>query len=112
MSESKLDVDGIIPALVDLVEGVRSGAVKMVQADIPPGESTKKSGEPFSFGTWYPIESAPKDGCLFLAGSPTRLFDVVKFRKHGGYFVDARGQMQMHGITHWMPLPAAPKEQP
>ena len=81
MSESKLDVDGIISALVDLVEGVRGGKVKMVQADIPPGDSTEKSGEQYTCAAcgrtfesgWSHEEAMAESKALFGKFQPDEL---------------------------------------
>jgi hypothetical protein len=80
---------------------------------------------------WQPIETAPKDGTMFLCwvgaerwsaidgeGSG-RAHDVSQIdfcwwrRVHespdGGYFDNASGQFgDSQGVTHWMPLPDAP----
>ena len=82
MSESKLDVDGIIPALVDLVEGVRGGGLKMPnQADIPFVESTEKSGEQYTCAAcgktfeseWSHEEAMAESKALFGKFQPDEL---------------------------------------
>ena len=80
---------------------------------------------------WQPIETAPKDGSMFLCwvsaerwssedgGGSVRSHDVSQVDfcwwrdNHGnGYFDPACGQIgDSQDVTHWMPLPAAPKEQ-
>lgn len=53
----------------------------MVQADSEPGHSSEKS--PYQFGTWYPIESAPKDGSSILL---IQSIDYGFRLRHGLYF--------------------------
>lgn len=80
---------------------------------------------------WLPIESAPKDGSLFLCwvsaerwsqedgegsgrSADTSDFDFCQWRNcelSGGYFMNMMGQIgDSQDITHWKPLvrPAAP----
>ena len=60
------------------------------------------------FGTWQPIETAPKDGTEFIAYCPdkseTKLrvlrFDGDCFLAHNSFVSDP---------THWMPLPPGPE---
>lgn len=81
--------------------------------------------------SWQPIETAPKDGTMFLCwvgaerwsavdgGGSGCAHDVSQIdfcwwrRVHespdGGYFDNASGQIgDSQGVTHWMPLPGAP----
>jgi hypothetical protein len=76
---------------------------------------------------WQPIETAPKDGRMFLGwvsaiqygesddGSPYETdvsdHDFCQWRDlpDGGYFENMMGKVgDASHITHWMPLPAAP----
>lgn len=71
---------------------------------------------------WQPIETAPTDGTPFLAFCPSDKPTVVALqcasgREGGGWecwsFCDeALADIAPEGAdpTHWMPLPAAPKE--
>lgn len=62
---------------------------------------------------WQPIETAPKDGTRLLVFDP----DVGRIVAGAGWDNDTPAQIRwevMNDIcvcpTHWMPLPAAPKE--
>ena len=78
-------------------------------------------------GRWQPIETAPKDGGMFLGWVGASKFgedddgnryeddcSQVDFcwwctSEHGGYFDTAGAPIADHwGVTHWMPLPAPP----
>lgn len=69
---------------------------------------------------WKPIESAPKDGTRFLAfwsgdyGTYTTRYHSwgeSKFYNAGGRFIADCQQVPVNRCpTHWMPLPAPPKE--
>lgn len=78
---------------------------------------------------WQPIETAPRDGTLFLGwvgaerwripdgqcSSPAHDVSQVDFCwwREGGYFDNASGQIgDSQDVTHWMPLPAAPEVKP
>lgn len=70
---------------------------------------------------WQPIETAPKDGEWILAYQPDYQILTCAHVKiparlsptggdiDGWYFGDMRKLMQP---THWMPLPASPRDQP
>lgn len=77
---------------------------------------------------WMPIDSAPKDGTLFLCwvdairhgeaddGSTYQAdvsecdFGQWRNSEHGGYFDNMMGPIgDGQIITHWIPLPVAPK---
>lgn len=61
--------------------------------------------------TWQPIETAPKDGTWMLLVGARWVVDgpVVGAwsSDHGGYWHDC--ERGITGVTHWMPLPAAPE---
>ena len=81
---------------------------------------------------WMPIETAPKDGTLFLCwvyavrygetdeGQPYQQdasqVDFCQWRIYsecpdGGYFDPCCGQIgDSQSVTHWMPLPQPPKD--
>ena len=58
---------------------------------------------------WQPIETAPKDGSDFLAYNPMTRKHVVVFWKHDAWIFPEL--VFSSSITHWMPLPAAPKQE-
>jgi len=73
--------------------------------------------------TWQPIETAPKDFCTeFDASNGEDRFTNVSWAHPDyspkGYFAwcvseyDSQGQMnvEVKGLTHWMPLPPKPKK--
>lgn len=85
---------------------------------------------PAGQGEWLPIETAPKDGTLFLgwvsavrygeddAGQPFEHdvsdYDFCRWREMetGGFYENMMGQIgDAQDITHWMPLPAAPSSE-
>lgn len=66
---------------------------------------------------WQPIETAPKDGAGYLV-FPTPLFGadqagVAYWDRDEGYecWRDLEGERLDPQPTHWMPLPAAPREE-
>ena len=92
---------------------------KMVQATSEPGQSSVRS--PFQFGTWYPIESAPKDGDEVIVaetGYWTSCATWGSTKYHGDGWLDAEALSHsdsytarpLFGVTHWMPLPPPPGE--
>ncbi|MFM7010619.1 MAG: hypothetical protein ACKO0Z_15040 [Betaproteobacteria bacterium] len=91
----------------------------MVQADSGPGHSSEKS--PYQFGTWYPIESAPKDDiyvvllCDLEQGNvpivASRIDEPDPYEGPYGKFVwstNNDGGIAEKVPTHWMPLPPPP----
>jgi hypothetical protein len=64
---------------------------------------------------WQPIETAPKDGCAILAWRDSGVH-VMRWRERGdgsGFWDEWRVRLkslQAAPPTHWMPLPAPPKE--
>ncbi|KAA5921329.1 DUF551 domain-containing protein [Achromobacter xylosoxidans] len=70
-----------------------------------------------AMGKWKTMESAPWDGTAVLAFWPPtrgskvteRSYGVTKYRNGGWVNVDDCGESYSEP-THWMPLPAPPKE--
>lgn len=62
---------------------------------------------------WQPIETAPKDGTKVLAVLNRRIMDAFATPRNDGPAIWTFGMWSGEHIqpTHWMPLPAAPKEQ-
>ncbi len=62
---------------------------------------------------WRPIESAPKDGSV-LGYSPlsreSKRISLVQLKDGEPFIVDGAFAFDRPPPTHWMPLPAAPKE--
>lgn len=64
---------------------------------------------------WLPIESAPKEGLLIATGwnhdtpGAERHYAVVWLED--GEFIDTHGAIYGY-LTHWMPLPAPPEQEP
>lgn len=83
---------------------------KMVQATSEPGPSDVRS--PFQFGTWYPIERAPKDGRDVLC-----YVDGFGMGQMVLYFTDGLWREKANGLglkyppKKWMPLPPPPIEE-
>lgn len=58
---------------------------------------------------WQPIETAPKDGKLFLCWAPMyqdlpSMYSLCAWHDEAGFCID-----ELRQPTHWMPLPAPPK---
>lgn len=64
---------------------------------------------PYQFGTWYPIESAPKDIDLILY-SPDRGCASNRERFELRYWGSVSGRWTHSWATHWMPLPPPPSQ--
>ncbi len=80
-----------------------------------------------AFGTWQPIETAPKDGSVFLAFDDDEghgiSMGVVACRwmpededepeeyPANWIVTEIGGDSELHGcvLTHWMPIPPAPE---
>lgn len=67
---------------------------------------------------WQPIETAPKDGTVFLAYTVDEGIDFFHWQDLGGDssapvgwrsgFITVYREDDEEGPTHWMPLPAPP----
>lgn len=89
----------------------------MVQADSVPADGAEKSPDRFQFGTWYPIETAPKDGTPVLLFWPFITEDGFVISGYWYDPIDVPGRWYSDlvngGATqprHWMPLPPPPTE--
>lgn len=62
---------------------------------------------------WQPIATAPKDGTRVLGFSASRTEPcvIVQWAKNSGWWTKP-GCYNVATLTHWMPLPPAPSEQP
>lgn len=70
----------------------------------------------FVFGTWYPIETAPKDGVLidlWVSGydDGCRISDCYWSVDDQIWWDTAGGGCVLEKPTHWMPLPPPPKDE-
>jgi len=73
-----------------------------------------------AMNNWQPIETAPKDGSLFLAFNETmNVYCVVgwdcldkRWTDEGGGSGLAAVQFNKNYFSHWMPLPAPPPQEP
>lgn len=68
-----------------------------------------------TFGTWQPIETAPKDGTDILIWVETAhgdgpSFALAAYWQSGMW--ECCGAGFFHPVTHWMPLPLAPEATP
>jgi hypothetical protein len=112
------DMDAIIPAGA-FRQFVDDNAKLMHLIHVSPHELP-------AVPAWQPIESAPRDGTMFLCWVSAVRYgetdegqqyqqdasqaDFCWWRDGHGYFDPACGQIgDSQDVTHWMPLPAAPK---
>lgn len=64
---------------------------------------------------WQPIETAPKDGCMFLgyAPPPDGVPQVIHAKTYWQSVADGAPRYmpvdECKALTHWMPLPPAPQ---
>lgn len=73
-------------------------------------EKTEKSPDQFSFGTWYGIELAKKDGTEYLMYVPgMAMGHMVLFWSRGHWREKASCLGLKIEPTHWMPLPHPPR---
>lgn len=90
-----------------------------IQTESSDAAHSEKSGQEFVFGTWYPIESAPKYQDVLVwradAGVWMAIFDTVSSVSDEEVDPDFETWVSEGGIhegdetpTHWMPLPPPP----
>lgn len=66
---------------------------------------------------WMPIETAPRDGTVFLGYRRGRYAECCRVQRDDGEMWQFGGESGFHEHwphirpTHWMPLPEPPKEQ-
>lgn len=62
---------------------------------------------------WQPIDTAPKDGTwVLLFGTPGVIPHVGRWLDEGwrnSHYGEREPYWRFSGLTHWMPLPEAPK---
>ena len=82
------------------------------RAAITAGLAALANAEPAG---WKPIETAPKDGTSFMAGwfdGPSNPgCNMRPVKRYMGAWWESNEDYKVRTPTHWMPLPAAPKEQ-
>jgi hypothetical protein len=75
-----------------------------------------ESSEGKTMSEWQPIETAPKDGTAVLVSEGRFCYCVEWNEEFDWWAVDDNklGPFRLRGSapTHWMPLPAPPKETP
>jgi hypothetical protein len=63
---------------------------------------------------WRPIETAPKDGTMFIIFQAEEdgdhWFDLVSWSETENDWIDDGGTLSCDGPTHWMPLPEPPSQ--
>lgn len=60
---------------------------------------------------WQPIETAPKDGRIILAGNENGTWPAIYRRESvGGDFYELGSDSTPINATHWMPLPQPPED--
>ena len=80
---------------------------------VTAGRAALANAEPAG---WKPIETAPKDGTSFMAGwfdGPSNPgCNMRPVKRHMGAWWESNEDYKVRTPTHWMPLPAAPKDTP
>jgi hypothetical protein len=64
---------------------------------------------------WQPIETAPRNGTRVLVWGPRFVVQIDSHEPPCGHGCDSEGCAEspfMAGVTHWMPIPAPPQEEP
>lgn len=59
---------------------------------------------------WQPIETAPKDGTKFLAWRRHSTIPIIVFYNEDYDQYECNDGHLVFSLTHWMPLPAPPKD--
>lgn len=64
---------------------------------------------------WKPIESAPRDGSIFLGFvrpkfglAPEYQFQIMRWSGWGGGVFEGMGKYYEAEVSHWRPLPSPP----
>lgn len=65
----------------------------------------------YEFGTWYPIESAPRDGTDILVGNRYSVAICFWSDFIGECWQPRNASFSAFPASHWMPLPAPPVEE-
>lgn len=60
---------------------------------------------------WQPIETAPRDGTIFLGCTDKGTFQIIKLNKHLHIWIDADGRESYRQMTYWLPLPDPPNKE-
>ncbi|WP_296341579.1 DUF551 domain-containing protein [Reyranella sp.] len=92
------------------------------QAATPVGEANTRDERAVTDNGWQPIETAPRDLSDVLVYRPGAVDPVIVAHQNiygdwcshmpadeGGFYL---WKAAMAGLTHWMPLPAAPEVKP
>ncbi len=58
---------------------------------------------------WQPIETAPKDGSEVLVWGTSHVY--LAWFENGEWWISHRAHVHAP-VTHWMPLPAPPSDEP
>lgn len=59
---------------------------------------------------WRPIETAPRDGTIFLGCTDKGAQQIIKRNKHLSIWVDVEGRESHRRMAFWMPLPPSPHQ--
>jgi len=97
----------------DEIRGYAASRAGCATEAITEGSAALANAEPTR---WQPIETAPKDGTSFMAGwfdGPSNPgCNMRPVKRYMGAWWESNEDYKVRTPTHWMPLPAAPKEQP
>ena len=88
----------------DIIESLRSVAEKPL-AELA---AIKAENESLKRDQWQPIETAPKDGTVFLVWRKHATHPLmVRYESSYDWFANYDGE-HVYDLTHWMPLPKPP----